>query len=230
MIKSSERKRKRFLHILAVFVILVFYLLVTGLAIFLISKNGPYLSVSESAQFPGTFLLQNLAVSAAPILLLAACAVCMKNDFADFLYLRIRGKTQILGTVGLSAILSGMTVLGYVVNQSWATALLGLHFYLVVVAFPEELIWRGVCAHLLREESRTLRFLVPNICFAWSHIFNLGFPELRTELLPTFLIVTVPTFTAIGCLFQYLKEKTGTLWIPVLLHAIIDYRFVFQTL
>lgn len=47
---------------LAVFGILVFYLFVTGLAIFLISKNGPYLSVSESAQFPGAFLLQNLAV------------------------------------------------------------------------------------------------------------------------------------------------------------------------
>ena len=230
MIKPSDRKRKLSLRILAVLGILIFYLLVTGFVLVAISKNGRYLSVSESAQFPGGFLLQSLFVSAVPILLLAVCAACMKKDFAGLLYLRIRGKTQILGTVGLAAILSGMTVLGFVVNQSWATALLGLHFYLVVVAFPEELIWRGVCAHLLREESRVCRFLVPNLCFALGHIFNLGFPALRIELLPSFFLVTVPVFTVLGCLFQYLKEKTGTLWIPVLLHAIIDYRFVFQTL
>lgn len=29
-----------------------------------------------------------------------------------------------------------------------------------------------------------------------------------------------------GCIFQYLKEKSGTIWIPVLVHAILDYMVV----
>jgi len=32
---------------------------------------------------------------------------------------------------------------------------------------------------------------------------------------------------AMGCLFQYLKEKSGSLWIPVLVHAVLDYTAVF---
>ena len=230
MIKLSDNNWKQSVRILSVFGILMFYLLVTGYVLFTISKNGRYLSVSESAQFPGAFLLQSLAVSTVPILFLAVCALCMKKDFAGFLSLYIRGRTQMLGTIGLAVILLIMTVFGYVVNQNWTVALSGLYFYLAAVAFPEEFIWRGVCAHLLREESRIRRFLIPNLCFALSHIFNLGFPALRTELLPSFFLVTVPVFTVLGCLFQYLKEKTGTLWIPILLHAIIDYRFVYQTL
>ncbi len=32
--------------------------------------------------------------------------------------------------------------------------------------------------------------------------------------------------TVSGCLFQLLKEKSGTLWLPVLLHAFLDYSVV----
>ena len=31
-----------------------------------------------------------------------------------------------------------------------------------------------------------------------------------------------------GCVFQLLKEKSGTIWIPILLHALMDFSYVLK--
>ena len=94
-------------------------------------------------------------------------------------------------------------------------------------AMEEELLVRGICVYLLKDENNYIRYLVPNILFAAMHLFsytNWG----KITLVYVFSFITSQMLGLIltGCIFQYLKEKSGTIWIPVLVHAILDYMVV----
>lgn len=87
---------------------------------------------------------------------------------------------------------------------------------------------RGVCVGLLRDEPAAVRYLVPNILFAAMHVFAYAdFGAITASYLVRFVCSQMAGLVAIGCLFQYLKEKSGSLWIPVLVHAVLDYTAVF---
>ena len=97
----------------------------------------------------------------------------------------------------------------------------------VFIAMEEELLVRGICVYLLKDENNYIRYLVPNILFAAMHLFsytNWG----KITLVYVFSFITSQMLGLIltGCIFQYLKEKSGTIWIPVLVHAILDYMVV----
>ena len=87
---------------------------------------------------------------------------------------------------------------------------------------------RGVCVGLLRDEPAAVRYLVPNILFAAMHVFAYAdFGAIIASYLARFVCSQMAGLVAMGCLFQYLKEKSGSLWIPVLVHAVLDYTAVF---
>ncbi|MDO4554514.1 MAG: CPBP family intramembrane metalloprotease [Lachnospiraceae bacterium] len=68
------------------------------------------------------------------------------------------------------------------------------------------------------------RYLIPNLLFAFTHIFSYThFDVVTLHVLFEFAISQMLGLILAGCAFQFLKEKTGTLWIPVLLHALFDY-------
>ena len=75
-------------------------------------------------------------------------------------------------------------------------------YYLVFIGFGEEFLCRDVCTDFLWEASPPVRYLVPNLCFAMLHLF---------------------ARTGWGVIA---KEKSGSLWLPVLLHALMDYSVV----
>ena len=221
-------KKPLLLRIQAVVLIFALWLSAIVAVQLLFARTGNYLEVRQSSSAPGRFLLQGIACSAFPLLLLVFCAARMKEDFAGEMFFRLRGKSCRLWTVLLSLVLLGMTAYGLAVKRDGTAVLCGLVYYLAFVAFPEEFVSRDVCTHLLRREAGQVRYLIPNVLFALMHVFNYtGLFLLYPEGLGRFLLA-FPSLLAIGCLMQYLKEKTGTIWIPVLLHAIIDYRFVFS--
>lgn len=52
------------------------------------------------------------------------------------------------------------------------TILYNLLYYTVFIALEEELLVRGVCVYLLKDENNYIRYLVPNILFAVMHLFS----------------------------------------------------------
>ncbi len=59
------------------------------------------------------------------------------------------------------------------------------------------------------------------------HLFErTGWGAVTGAGLLRFLTTDLAGLTVSGCLFQLLKEKSGTLWLPVLLHAFLDYSVV----
>lgn len=53
-----------------------------------------------------------------------------------------------------------------------------------------------------------------------------GWGELTFRYLFSFVSSQMLGLIVMGCLFQYLKEKSGTIWVPVQVHAILDFSVV----
>lgn len=68
------------------------------------------------------------------------------------MYLYIHGKKQIIIVTILSFILAAMTIICLVIKEDKITILYKF-FYLVFVAFTEELAFRGICVYLLKDFS-----------------------------------------------------------------------------
>ena len=99
----------------------------------------------------------------------------------------------------------------------------------VIVAFAEEFVIRDACTYFLRDASWPLRYLLPNLFFALPHLFNYaGWGEISGEVLLTFLFSGLLGYIFSGCLLQLLKEKSGSIWLPVLLHCLMDYSVILK--
>lgn len=192
--------------------------------LYLLRAYGELYSVRSASQHLGPLFLQNLMTSLFPILLVIVSALWLKRDFLEAMYLKIRGERQFVYLFLLSGTLVIMTMVGIAGKKDPVTVLYALLYYLMFVAFAEEFVFRGLCSYLLRDHSQRVRFLLPSFLFAMSHIFAYNdFSALTGGDILSFVLSDLLGLFLMGCAFQFLKEKTGTLWVPVLLHAVCDF-------
>ena len=191
-------------------------------------RSGTVISVRQAAAQPVLFLLQCLRECLLPAVLLILFAALLKKDFSSALYFRLRGKWQRAAAAILIAAILGFALYGLVTKQDKASVLISLLYYLVVVAFSEEFVIRDACTYLLRDSSWPLRYLLPNAIFALLHLFLYAeWGEIGAEVLIRFFTTgTFFGYVSMGCLFQLFKEKSGSLWLPVLLHGLMDYSVI----
>ena len=193
------------------------------------SRNGELLSVSHASEnLPGIFV-QSLISFLIPAVLLILFAVYLKKDFAAGLYLTLRGKWQRIMSGILFAAALGLTAYCLIVKEDRVTILFSLLYYFVFIAFAEEFVCRDVCTYFLRDASWPIRYLIPNICFAVLHVFAYAnWSEITGAYLLRFFSSDMLGLVAMGCCFQLLKEKSGTIWLPVLLHGLMDFTVVLK--
>ena len=194
-------------------------------------RSGTVISVRQAAVQPATFLLQCLLYECLlPAALLLLFAVLLKKDFSSALYFRLRGKWQRTAAAILAAAILGFTLYGLVAKPNKASILVSLLYYLVVIAFSEEFVTRDACTWFLRDSSWPLRYLLPNGIFALLHLFlSVGWGEIGAEVLIRFFTTgTFFGYVSMGCLFQFFKEKSGSIWLPVLLHGLMDYLVILK--
>ena len=103
----------------------------------------------------------------------------------------------------LTAILGAVTVFCLITKADKITILYNLLYYTVFIAMEEELLVRGICVYLLKDENNYIRYLVPNILFAAMHLFsytNWG----KITLVYVFSFITSQMLGLIltGCIFQ----------------------------
>lgn len=171
---------------------------------------------------------QNVLTNVFPVFLLLLAAILLKNEFPTAMCLKIQGRKQTVGVAVLSVVLGIMTISAAVIKKDAATILYEMFYYLVFVAMIEELIFRGLCSYLLRDCTWKVRYLLPSVIFAMVHLFAYNnFGALTWEYVLSFATSNLLGLLVMGCAFQFLKEKSGTLWIPILLHAIFDFAGVF---
>ena len=190
--------------------------------IYLWKTKGVVLSVKEaSVNIPGIFV-QNLIVEAVPILLFFLFLFRLRKNFQTEMYLKITGKMQKC-TVGiLGGILLALALWCLVTKADKVTVLYNLLYYTVFIAFAEEFVVRGICVYLVRGEEPYIRYLAPNLLFAVMHLFSYAnWGAITVPYVISFVSSELLGLLTMGCIFQFLKEKSGTLWIAVLVHAIL---------
>ena len=190
--------------------------------IYLWKTKGVVLSVKEaSVNIPGIFV-QNLIVEAVPILLFFLFLFRLGKNFPTEMYLKITGKMQKC-TVGiLGGILLALALWCLVTKADKVTVLYNLLYYTVFIAFAEEFVVRGICVYLVRGEEPYIRYLAPNLLFAVMHLFSYAnWGAITVPYVISFVSSELLGLLTMGCIFQFLKEKSGTLWMAVLVHAIL---------
>ena len=220
-------KRKTVLGVLAVLGIGMLEFFIT-FQLYRGIQSGSVISVRHAAAQPVLFLLQCLRECLLPAVLLILFAALLKKDFSSALYFRLRGKWQRAAAAILIAAILGFALYGLVTKQDKASVLISLLYYLVVVAFSEEFVIRDACTWFLRDNSWPLRYLLPNAIFALLHLFLYAeWGEIGAEVLIRFFTTgTFFGYVSMGCLFQFFKEKSGSIWLPVLLHGLMDYSVI----
>lgn len=222
-------KRSGFFRIIAVCVICALDLLCgAGYLYFVKETGGTLLSVKYASGHLSGLFAQGLITTAFPLVLFLLFLCILRKDFFAAMYLRVYTKKQAVTAAALVFVLAGMTAVCLTRNADKAAILYNLFYYLVLIAFTEEFVVRGVCVYLLRDFPRAVRYLLPNAAFGLMHIFAYAnYEALTPSYVLHFLTSNLLGLIAAGCFFQFLKEKSGTLWIPVLLHAICDYSVIF---
>lgn len=88
----------------------------------------------------------------------------------------------------------------------------------------EELEYRALMPAILKDRvHKYVEWLLPNVLFACAHLLlpmiqGKGF----TELLGI-LCSSIAGFVLLGVFWEWCKRKTGSLWVGVLIHAIMDF-------
>lgn len=200
-----------------------------GLLYFLKSSGIELYSASTASQNPAAILLQWGMCSVYPAILIFWMWKRRPRTFFQDLYLTIQGKRQKIAVLVLGILLAVMSVAAMGKTGDLLLVVLNLLYYLIVVAFAEEVLLRGICPFLLRAFPKPIIYLLPNLLFAALHIFAYhGFQGLHLEYILEFLSSQMLGLVLSGMVFQLLKEYTGTLWIPILIHAILDFSSIFS--
>lgn len=226
--EKTSSKGKSALKIFTVFLICTADILCAAWVLYAEKQKGTLLSVRAASSHLPQLFVQNLLTAAVPVFLLFIALIFYKKRFAQAMRLTLpTGKTR-KAAILLLLFLLGIALAALILKPDKITVLYSLLYYTAFIAFCEEFVVRGVCAGLLQNEPTAVRYLVPNILFAAMHVFAYAdFGALTAAYLLHFICSQMAGLVAMGCLFQYLKEKSGSLWIPVLVHAILDYTAVF---
>ena len=175
-----------------------------------------------------TAISQQLILAAVPILLFVIGLAVLRNRFAKELALTVSGKKQWTIVLILVGALLCETAVALIVKKDVGSVLYGLLYYMAFIAFTEEFVVRGIWVRLLKGENAWLRYLWPNCLFAAMHfVAYADWNEITADYALRFFTGSFLGLMAVGCVFQLLKEKTGSLWVPILFHAALDFGNLF---
>ncbi|MCF0146850.1 MAG: CPBP family intramembrane metalloprotease [Clostridium sp.] len=99
-------------------------------------------------------------------------------------------------------------------------------FYLFIVALPEEIIYRGYIYNFLKKHNRIFAIIISGILFGIMHSI---LPSIMSESNISTMIKDMLSQIGGGILGGYIFilyfEKSNTILIPILIHALLDYSY-----
>lgn len=143
--------------------------------------------------------------------------IVFRKQLSDF-QLCLNSKAEMIVLLGV------MLILFILHNEFGILGLYQFFFYLVVVAFGEEFIFRGFIYNKIKSNSKYLAIIISGILWGVGHSI---LPSIISNASLSQLILSmcgqIGGGIFMGWYFIFLLEKSKTLWIPTLVHAILDY-------
>ena len=183
---------------------------------------GKLISLDDARTHIGHIIFQHIVVNL-PIWFMLIRSV-KKDRKAFFLILPHKKFWQII--LGIETLIYlGLFVYGVSIKVDIVQVLYSAAFYLFMVSFAEEFLYRGWIPMLLKNGfSEWTVWILPTLLFTLSHyvmifVDNQGIKDISISQLLFFFLSTI----VFGLLMELIKRKSQSLWIVVLLHAIYDF-------
>lgn len=127
----------------------------------------------------------------------------------------------------LTVMLFGMYVLFFFLHGNWETAGIYRFFYILFfVAIPEEVIYRGYLYLQLKKWNKTGAIIISGLFFGMMHAI---LPGIVNDKSVNQMIVSMLNEAtggiASGGIFIIYYELSGSLLVPIMVHALLDYSF-----
>lgn len=197
--------------------------------LYFLKRSNNHLSVKTASSHLPEVIIQNIIAIMPTALLLFGSILIWKSHFKNKLFFTIEKKSQKITVAVLSLILAIMFICALIVKEDKITVCYQLIYYLVFISFFEEFEFRGLYPALLKDKVKDIYVIIlPNILFGMVHIFSYNnFNEPSVASVIGFITGQFLGLFLIGLIFETLKRKFGTIWVPILVHAIFDFSGVF---
>ena len=186
-------------------------------------KKGLLISIHEISSFNvGTKFLCDFISSLLPVIVLLLIAIVQKKPLKEA---GITLKSPIL----IAILFSVYLVMFFGNGDFTIRGIYESFFYLLIVAFPEEFIFRGYLFTAVdREAGFWAGAVISGILFGIPHAFM---PSILNgdppwEFILSMMSELLGQGILAGGIFALLYKKSKTLFVPVLIHAILDYSGV----
>lgn len=101
--------------------------------------------------------------------------------------------------------------------------------YLFFIALGEEIIFRGILYNVLKQVSNRNAILISGACFGLMHVLSIYWYGGNTSAILIGAVSELSGGILGGGYFIFLYEISGTIFLPVLIHAILDYPYEKQS-
>lgn len=206
------REEKQFITTIAVGVIaLVWFYIVT----YFVFNNNMLISINSVTW---DNILIKLVDDYSSILFISTILLILnKKNLKDF-HLCFTSQKEIFVLIVV------MIILFFLHNDFTIGGFYKFFFYLVIISFGEEFLFRGFIYNRLKSKSEVIAIILSGIIWGIGHAI---LPSILTNAGIGHLLLSmcyeIGGGVVSGWYFIYIQEKSGSLWIPVLIHAILDY-------
>lgn len=97
--------------------------------------------------------------------------------------------------------------------------------YLLFIGLGEEIVFRGIMYNVIKLESNRKAILISGACFGVMHALSIYWNGGNTSAIIMGAVSELGGGILAGGYFIFLYEISGTIFLPVLIHAILDYPY-----
>jgi membrane protease YdiL (CAAX protease family) len=218
----EDRRKRAFIVLQGLAYFIVDYTSTLLLASFLFKNDLMIFLASISETNILSRICGDLAVRGIPLICLILLMFKNKISWSDIGLKISRKKIGIGLQIGLAAVYLGIFLFK---GDYTCRGLYAALYYLFVVAMTEELIFRGFLFHwFMRSFSKNTSMVLSGLLFGLMH-----------SIMPIVLLGVHPLVALLsnalggifaGAIYSVIYLRTGTLLVPILIHAILDYSGV----
>lgn len=172
-------------------------------------------------------LVQHVVVNVPILCMTGIAALVWKGQFPEVFGWKMGDKKKRSGVLIVGGIFILLLIAALMKEANTPVNLLYQWlYYFLFIALAEEAEFRGLLPVLMEKSGfpEWCVWVIPGVLFGLMHTL---IPAVKGTLTIVVVFSNIGGFLVSHCLFYALRKGTGSLWIPVLVHAALDFTGVF---